>query len=144
MSLTPWRPLGLSPWFERFMEEFEEPFALSQPRERRWWPAVDIEEDEKAITIRADIPDMDRKDINVSVSDGYLAIRGERKSEKKEENKTYRRVERSYGAFERSFALPENVDQDKIDADYKNGVLKVMLPKTKAEPAKGAKTVEVK
>jgi HSP20 family protein len=126
------------------MEEFEEPFALSWPRERRWWPAMDIEEDEKAITIKADIPEMDRKDIDVSVSDGYLAIRGERKSEKKEENKKYRRVERSYGAFERRFALPENVDQDKISADYKNGVLQVMLPKTKSEPPKAAKTIEIK
>jgi HSP20 family protein len=146
MSLIPWRRQALAPWFdwERMMEGFEEPFGLTTPREGRWWPAVDIDEDEKAITVAADLPDMDRKDINVALENGYLTIRGERKVEKKEENKKYRRMERSYGAFERSFTLPDNVDDKKISADYKNGVLKVTLPKTKPAVAEGQKTIEVK
>ena len=146
MSLIPWRRQALTPWFdwERMMEEFEQPLGLTMPRERPWWPAVDIDEDDKAITIEADLPDMNRKDIKIALENGYLTIRGERKVEKKEEKKKYRRVERSFGAFERSFTLPENVDDKKISADYKNGVLKATLPKTKVAAAEAKKTIEVK
>ena len=146
MSLIPWRRQALTPWFDwnHLMADVEGPFGLTAPRESRWWPAVDIDEDEKAITIEADLPDMDRKDINVALENGYLTIRGERKFEKTEEKKKYRRMERSYGAFERSFTLPEDVNDKKISADYKNGVLKVTLPKTKPAPAEEKQTIQVK
>jgi HSP20 family protein len=146
MSLIPWRPTALTPWFdlEHMMEGLGEPFALTTSGQARWWPAVDIDEDDKTITIQADLPDMDRKDISVALENGYLTIRGERKVEKKEDKKKYHRVERSYGAFERTFTLPNNVDDKKISADYKNGVLKVTLPKTKPAVAEPKKTIQVK
>ena len=146
MQLIPWRPRALTPWpdWDRMMEEFEQPFGLLAGREGRWWPAVDIDEDDKSVTIKADLPDMDRKDIDLSVENGCLTLHGERKAEKEEKGKTHRRMERSYGMFERTFALPENIDSDHISADYKNGVLLVTMPKTEVEPEKAKRTINVK
>jgi HSP20 family protein len=95
-----------------------------------WAPSVDITEDEKEWLIKADLPEMKKEDVKVSVENGVLAITGERKFEKEEKDKKYHRVERSYGHFLRSFALPDGVDDTRLAAEYKDGVLRVRLPKS--------------
>jgi HSP20 family protein len=106
-------------------------------------PAVDVTESDKAYEITAELPGLDEKNIEVNVANGGLTIRGEKKEEKEEKQKDYYVSERRYGSFERYFSLPEGVDADKIQASFKNGVLKVTLPKT-AEAQKPAKKIEVK
>jgi HSP20 family protein len=106
-----------------------------------WSPLVDITEDDKEYLVKAEIPEMKKEDIKLNVHDDVLTITGERKYEKEEKGKKYHRVERSYGSFVRSFTLPEDADGSKVNAEYKDGVLKVHLPKSeKAKP----KAVEVK
>jgi HSP20 family protein len=114
----------------------EEEFTVTE-----WSPPVDIAEDDKEYTLKAELPGMSKENIKVSVDGGVLSITGERKAEKEEKNKKYHRIERSYGAFTRSFALPEDASGEKVSADFKDGVLKVHLPKE--EKAK-TKSVEVK
>ena len=106
-----------------------------------WSPLVDITEDDKEYVIKAELPELKREDVKVSVQDNLLSISGERKSEKEEKSKKYHRVERTYGRFLRSFTLPENCDGAKVVAEYKDGVLKIRLPKS--EQAK-PKSIEVK
>ena len=117
--------------------------GLSLPEAIGWLPAVDIVESEKEITIAAEVPGVDQKDISVSIEDGAVTIKGEKFDERSEDdgNKPYL-VERNYGAFQRSFALPSDVNGDKITAEFTKGVLKVHLPKD-AVQAKG-RVVEVK
>jgi len=106
-----------------------------------WSPLVDISEDEKEYVIKAEVPEMKKEEIKINVHDDVLAISGERKYEKEEKGKKYHRVERAYGSFLRSFVLPEDADGSKVNAEYKDGLLKVRLPKTeKAKP----KAIEVK
>lgn len=100
------------------------------PRRTSFWPSVDIKENDNAITVNAELPGMKKEDINISVENGVLTISGERSQEKKEESEKYHRVERSYGSFRRSFALPENVKEADIKASYSDGVLKVDVPKS--------------
>jgi len=103
---------------------------LSEPAGRPWAPPVDILETENELTLKADIPDVDLKDIDIQVENGTLTLKGERKFEKHEEGKGgYHRVERNYGSFVRCFSLPDSVDAEKVNAEYRNGVLKVSLPK---------------
>jgi HSP20 family protein len=106
-----------------------------------WAPSVDISEDDKEWLVKADLPEVKKEDVKVSVEDGVLTVTGERKFEKEEKGKKYHRVERSYGNFFRSFTLPEGADGAKVSAEFKDGVLKVHLPKS--EKAK-AKAIEVK
>ena len=106
-----------------------------------WAPLVAITEDEKEYLIKAQLPEVKKDDMKVSVQDGILTIAGERKSEKEEKNKKFHRVEWAYGSFSRSFTLPEDADADKVAGDFKDGVLKVHVPKSeKAKPKK----IEVK
>lgn len=106
-----------------------------------WAPEVDIIEDDKEWLVKADLPEVKKEDVKVTVENGVLTITGERKFEKEEKGRKYHRVERSYGNFLRSFTLPENADGTQVNADFKEGVLKVHLPKT--EKAK-TKSIEVK
>jgi HSP20 family protein len=106
-----------------------------------WSPLVDITEDEKEYLIKADLPEVKKEDVKLTVQDDVMCISGQRKSEKEEKGKKYHRVERSYGSFMRTFTLPEDADGSKVSAEYKDGVLKVHLPKSeKAKP----KSIEVK
>jgi len=107
----------------------------------QWSPLVDITEDEKEYLIRAELPDMKKEDVRLTVENDVLAISGERKFEKEEKGRKYHRVERAYGSFVRSFSLPEDADGSKVTADFKEGMLQVHLPKSeKAKP----KAIEIK
>jgi len=106
---------------------------MSEPRANRpWSPSVDIFETEDALTLKADLPDLKIEDIDVRVEHQTLTLRGQRKFEKHEKIKGYHRIERSYGEFVRTFAVPSTVDTEKVQADYKNGVLTITLPKKEA------------
>jgi len=106
-----------------------------------WAPLVDIVEDEKEYLIKADLPEIKKEEIKIAVQNEVLTITGERKYEKEEKGKKYHRVERAYGSFARSFSLPEDADATRVAAEFKDGVLKVHLPKSeKAKP----KSIEVK
>ena len=94
-----------------------------------WAPRVDIAETDKEFSIKAEIPDVKREDVKVSVDNGVLIITGERKQEKEEKNKKYHRVERFYGSFTRSFTLPANIDESKVEASFKDGMLNLSIPK---------------
>ena len=158
-DLTPWRNQALR---EKLFED--SPFAamhdemdrlLSNFFDEDRWPTLsgnhrmsvrwDVVESDDAVKITADLPGLTEKEIDVSLADGVLTIKGERKTEKEEggKDKRYHRVERSYGAFERAMSLPADVDETKISADFKNGVLELTLPK-KPEAKKKAKKIQVK
>ncbi|MFB3778240.1 MAG: Hsp20/alpha crystallin family protein [Bryobacteraceae bacterium] len=106
-----------------------------------WSPTVDISETDDEYLVKAEIPEVDRKDVKVTVQDGLLTIQGERKQEKEEKGKRFHRVERAYGTFLRTFDMPDGVDEEKLRAEFKDGMLLVHLPKT--EKAK-TKAIEVK
>jgi HSP20 family protein len=106
-----------------------------------WAPLVDIVEEDKEYLLKAELPEIRKEDLNVTVERGMLAISGERKFEKEEQKRKYHRVERSYGNFVRSFALPEDADGSKIEAEFKDGILLVHIPKS--ETAK-PKAIDVK
>jgi HSP20 family protein len=97
-----------------------------------WMPAVDIKEEPTQFVIHADLPGVDIKDIEVTLENGVLTLRGQRASEKKEETEQYRRVERARGTFLRRFSLPDVADADKVAAKCKDGVLEVIVPKREA------------
>jgi HSP20 family protein len=106
-----------------------------------WVPSVDVSETEGEYQIKAEIPDVKKEDVKVTVENGVLTIQGERRQEKEEKGKKYHRVECSYGSFVRSFTLPDLVDEEKVKAEFKDGVLNLKLPKSeKAKP----KAIEVK
>ena len=106
-----------------------------------WTPLVDITEDDREYLIKAELPEVKKEDVKVTVENGTLTITGERKFEKEEKGKKYHRIERAYGSFMRSFTLPEGAAGEKVSADFKDGVLKVHLPKSaEAKP----KSIDVK
>ncbi|MGZ8365413.1 MAG: Hsp20/alpha crystallin family protein [Nitrospira sp.] len=106
-----------------------------------WTPSVDISETEQEYQIKAEIPDVKKEDVKVMLEDGVLTIQGERKHEKEEKGKKYHRIERSYGSFVRTFSLPDVIEEEKVKAEFKDGVLNLHLPKSeKAKP----KAIEVK
>lgn len=109
----------------------------------QWAPLVDIAEDDKGFIIKAELPEVKKEDITVSVDNGVLTLTGERRFEKeeKDDKKTFHRVERSYGRFSRSFTLPEGADDKLVTAEHRDGVLNIRVPKA-AKPA--AKAVNVK
>lgn len=106
-----------------------------------WAPMVDITEDDHEYLIKAEIPEVDKKDVKVTVQDGVLTIQGERRQAKEEKGKRFHRIERSFGSFVRSFGLPDEVAEDKLKAEFKDGLLLVHLPK--AERPK-PKAIEIK
>lgn len=155
-TISKWNPFRTTEWnpFQE-LQEFENRLAgfFGRPSVRTngdkkeaiavadWAPPVDITEDDKEYLVKAELPEVKKEDVRVTVESGVLSIAGERQVEKEEKDKKYHRVERAYGRFERSFTLPEGADGTKITAEFKEGVLKVHLPKTEnAKP----KSVTVK
>jgi HSP20 family protein len=106
-----------------------------------WSPEVDISQDDHEYLLKADLPEMKRDDVRVSVEDGILCVSGERKIEKENQNRKFHRIERSFGNFRRSFTLPEDADSTKVTAEFRDGVLKVHLPTTAITRSKA---IEVK
>jgi len=106
-----------------------------------WSPEVDISEDDRGYLLKADLPEMKKDEVRVTVEDGILSVSGERKSEKEDLKKKFHRIERCYGTFRRSFTLPEDADSTKVTAEFHDGVLKVHLPTT---PIARSKAIEVK
>jgi len=102
---------------------------FSEPASRPWSPAVDIYETENELVLKADLPDVDPKNVGIQVENSTLTLKGERKFEQEKNGKGFHRIERSYGAFVRAFSLPDTVDSEHIKADYKNGVLTVTIQK---------------
>jgi HSP20 family protein len=139
MSLSHFDPLAN-------LRMFEDAFSrlLTEPSSNRpWSPAVDIYETENELVLEADLPDVNQKDIDVRVENQTLTISGSRNFEKSEDKKGYHRIERSYGNFVRSFAIPNTFDTDNIKAEYRNGVLSVTLAKKEAAKPRQVK-IEVK
>ena len=127
----------LSSFFNRpTSQKGQEGSLLSQ-----WSPAVDIIEDDKEFVVKAELPEVKKEDVHVTVNNGVLTISGERKFEHEEKSKRYHRVERSYGGFSRSFSLPEGADATKVHAEFKDGLLQVHMQKS--ESAK-PRQIEVK
>ena len=106
-----------------------------------WSPEVDISQDDQEYLLQADLPEMKKENIRVTVEDGILCVSGERKSEKEDQKRKFHRIERSYGNFRRSFTLPEDTDSKKVTAEFRDGVLKVHLPTTTIAKTK---SVEIK
>lgn len=139
MSVTHFDPLAN-------LRLFEDAFTrlVSEPSSNRpWSPAVDIYETENDLVLKADLPEVSQKDIDVRVENQTLTIAGERKFEKEDSTKGFHRIERAYGNFVRSFAVPNTFDTEKISAEFHNGVLTVTLPKKEAAKPRQVK-VEVK
>ena len=109
--------------------------------EREWVPAFDVSETEKEVIVKAELPGMDVKDIDIALTDGLLTIKGERKLEKEDKKENYHRIERQFGSFSRSLNLGTKVRSDGIEATYKDGILSVNLPKVEAS---NPKRIEVK
>lgn len=132
MTLTRWSPVsGLAALEVNALNQmFEAAFGHDAFGSGAWLPPVDIlETAEGEVVVKAELPDIKREDIKITVENNILTIEGERKSEPKKEADRYHRVERSYGAFRRSFTLPANVDSTKVQANYRDGVLTVTLPR---------------
>jgi HSP20 family protein len=105
-------------------------------------PNVDVCENDKEFVFEVELPGIDEKDVQVTVRDGRLSLKGEKKSERDEKKDTYHLVERSYGSFERSFRLPDSADQEKIEADFNKGVLRIVVPK-RAEAVRAEKKIPI-
>lgn len=117
-------PVGL----RLFQDSINRLFS-DQTTARPWAPAVDILETENELVLKADLPGMELKDIDIQLENGTLTLKGERKFEKEENNKGFHRLERSYGSFVRYFTVPDTIDAEQVRAEYHAGVLTVMLPK---------------
>jgi HSP20 family protein len=135
-TLTRWEPLELEDVQNRLSKLFgrrtngNDDITLAD-----WAPLADITEDDKEYVIKAELPDVKKEDVKVTVENGVITISGERKFEKEEKKKKYHRVERAFGTFVRSFSLPDVADASKVKAEFKNGMLTVHLPKNeKAKP----------
>lgn len=143
MNLVPWRPFReLTPFrdFDRLFEDFWGRWP-AWPAEREWLPALDLSETKDKVIVKIELPGIDPKDIEVTVQGDMLTVKGERKQEREEKEEDYHRVERVYGSFCRSLRLPATAEHDKVAATYKDGILKLTIPKK--EEAK-AKKIEVK
>ena len=132
----------------RLFDDFFRGFDLRPLRtaEERWGgfsPKMDLEETEKEYRITAELPGMEEKDVEVLLTGNSITLKGEKKEEKEEKGKSFYHVERSYGSFQRTVPLPEGIDLKKVDADFRNGVLTIKLPKT-AEAKKVGKKVPIK
>jgi HSP20 family protein len=135
MELVRWKParemFPLQHKMNNFFDDFFFPMGVGETARQVWgWnPKVDIYEEENQIVLTAELPGVDKKDIEVDVKNGVLTLKGERSVDNEVKEKNYHRKERSFGRFERSFKLQGDVDAGKITADYKDGILKVSIPK---------------
>ncbi len=143
MTLLNYKPFNYEEDLPAGVRLFQDSMArLFDPTARPWTPNVDILENENDLILKADVPGIELKDIDIRLENGTLTLKGERRFENTENGKGYHRVERSYGSFARTFALPETVDPEKVKAEYKNGVLTITLGKKEVAKPRSVK-VEV-
>ena len=146
MALVRWNPvrdmLGLQEEMNMLLGDF---FGVDRRTDAagliRWAPRVDIVEENGNFELTADLPGLKKEDIRIEVQDNLLTLKGEKKIEEEKKDKDYRLCERYYGEFTRTFTLPENVNRDRIEAEFKDGVLKLTIPKTEQPKPK---QIEVK
>jgi HSP20 family protein len=150
LSITPWERTFPFRGFDKLSDQIDRMFQARFPRFDNieenltvadWVPPVDIHETDKEFLVKAEIPEVKKDDVKITIEEGVLTIKGERKAEREEKGKTFHRTERMYGTFLRSFALPNEVEEAKAVAEFKDGMLTLHLPKSeRAKP----KTIEVK
>ena len=145
-DMVEWKPFRevtrLRREMDRLWDDFFGPGRRAfRPLEAQWAPMVDVSETAEAVTVKAEVPGMEAQDIDISLSGDVLTIKGEKKSEREEKKENYHLVERSYGSFSRSLKLPVAVEADKIEANYKQGVLTISCPK---KPEAKPKAIEIK
>jgi HSP20 family protein len=132
-AMVPWTGVGpLKHEMERLFDRFFEPDNGESFDLGEWAPRLDLSESKDALILKVEVPAIDPKEIQVSIMEGVLTVKGEKKAEKEDKDEKYYRVERTYGSFSRSVRLPAPVDEDKVSATFKNGLLTVTLPKTPA------------
>lgn len=137
MAIVRWDPVReledmqkrLSSFFQAGYPTFNEALARTE-----WSPPVDIAETNEAYVLHAELPDVKKEDIKLSIHEGVLMLQGERRQEREEKGKRFHRIERTFGRFQRSFTLPSSVDESKVTASFKDGVLNVIVPKTTQAP----------
>ena len=141
MAVNRWDPFrdlnSLQERMNRLFEDANRGWRADEPSATTSWsPAVDIYETESEIIVQAEVPGMERKDIELTLENNVLTLKGERRFEKEGKDENYHRIERSYGSFSRAFSIPAMVDEKVIKADYKEGVLAIILPKKEKARAK--------
>ncbi len=145
MAMIPWRPLwdtrfpSLRDEMDKMFEEFFEKVRFPSAREHSWTPALDVYDTKKEVIVTVDVPGVDPKDVAVSIMEGSLTIKGERKKEADLKDEELYRAEREFGAFQRMVQLPAEVSPDKAKASYTNGVLKIVIPKAQKSAPKEVK-----
>jgi len=144
MNLIPFRKsreifsVPTTAWVDRFFEDFSPLFRADGGE---WHPSFDISETDEHVHVKADLPGIEVKDLDITIENNVLTVRGEKKQEKEDKSECYHCVERYYGSFSRSFALPATMNADAIEAVYKDGVLQLTIPKSEASKRK---KIEVK
>ncbi len=140
MALVRWDPIreldalqgDMNRLFDRFFEN-----RTANGTARRWIPAMDLVETDDHLVLRGDLPGLTEDDVNIEIRDNVLTVSGERKAEHEDRGEGYHRVERAFGSFSRSLSLPQGIDPEKVDANFKNGVLEVRIPKpAEAKPTR--------
>ena len=147
MAVVRWDPFRdlnmLQDRMNRMFDDAGRTWRTDEPAATTTWsPAVDIFETEGEIVVKAELPGMERKDIALNLENNVLTVRGERRFVKETKDDNYHRIERSYGTFSRSFSIPATVDEEKIRADYRDGVLKIVLPKKEQAKPKQIRIAE--
>jgi len=147
MAVVRWDPFRdlnmLQDRMNRLFEDASRNWKSDEPASTTTWsPAVDIFETESEIVVKAEVPGMDRKDITLNLENNVLTLRGERRFLKEAKEENYHRIERSYGGFSRAFTIPVTVEEEKIRADYKDGVLTILLPKKEQAKPKQIRIAE--
>jgi len=147
MAVVRWDPFRdlnlLQDRMNRLFEDANRNWKSDEPASTTTWsPAVDIFETESEIVVKAEVPGMERKDITLNLENNVLTLKGERRFLKEAKEENYHRIERSYGGFSRAFSIPATVDEEKIRADYQDGVLKIVLPKKEQLRPKQIKIAE--
>ena len=137
MALMKWEPLReMEDMFDRYTSRLGWPHMSQEALSTSAWsPKVDIVETDKEYLIKAELPEVNKEDVKVSIENGELRLSGERKQEKEETGKKFHRIERYHGSFMRSFSLPDNVDAENIKASFKDGMLNLSLPKSGETPS---------
>jgi HSP20 family protein len=131
MPLMRYHPFTETEDFPTGLRLFQDSLSrlLSEQTSRPWSPPVDIYETENELVVKADVPEVDPKNVAIQMENGTLTLKGERRFEEQGNGRGFHRIERGYGSFVRAFSLPDTVDPEKVKADYKNGVLTITLPK---------------